>query len=221
MRPACRRRRRPGPASANGWRKSAAPEPGKVLKSLIAASPKVEALLTRPRRRLAISMGSGRRAIPRVSLRILDANPDEHFAALLNDSARAVAATKDEDKAMRLLRRMKSEAALLIALADIGGVWPVMRTTRALTELADTAVSSAVGFLLRDAATRGRFKPRNAAAAGARLGLHRARDGQDGRLRAQLFERHRSHRVLRARNRRADRRRRGRGDSTSASPAGW
>ena len=28
---------------------------------------------------------------------------------------------------MRLLRRMKAEAALLIALADIGGVWPVMR----------------------------------------------------------------------------------------------
>ena len=31
---------------------------------------------------------------------------------------------------MRLLRRMKAEAALLIALADIGGVWPVMRVTR-------------------------------------------------------------------------------------------
>ena len=45
---------------------------------------------------------------------------------------------------MRLLRRMKAEAALLIALADIGGVWPVMRATRALTELADTAVGAAV-----------------------------------------------------------------------------
>ena len=52
---------------------------------------------------------------------------------------------------MRLLRRMKAEAALLIALADIGGVWPVMRTTQALTELADTAVAAAVRFLLRDA----------------------------------------------------------------------
>src|SRR5262245_31108758 len=38
-----------------------------------------------------------------------------------------------------------------------------MRTTRALTELANTAVSSAVGFQLRDAMRRGRFKPRNAA----------------------------------------------------------
>ncbi len=60
---------------------------------------------------------------------------------------------------MRLLRRMKAEAALLIALADIGGVWPVMRATRALTELADTAIRAAVRFLLRDAAARGRLKP--------------------------------------------------------------
>ena len=30
---------------------------------------------------------------------------------------------------MRILRVMKAEAALLIALADIGGVWEVMRVT--------------------------------------------------------------------------------------------
>ena len=60
---------------------------------------------------------------------------------------------------MRLLRRMKAEAALLIALADIGGVWPVMRAARALTEVADTAIVAAVRFLLRDAAARGRLKP--------------------------------------------------------------
>ena len=45
-------------------------------------------------------------------------------------------------EAMRHLRRMKAEAALLIALADIGGVWPVMRATHALTELADAAVDA-------------------------------------------------------------------------------
>ena len=49
---------------------------------------------------------------------------------------------------MRLLRRMKAEASLLIALADIGGVWPVMRVTAALTELADAAVGAAVRHLL-------------------------------------------------------------------------
>ena len=52
---------------------------------------------------------------------------------------------------MRLLRRMKSEAALLIALCDIGGVWPVMQVTAALTELAvrlgaiGAALSAAAG----------------------------------------------------------------------------
>ena len=34
-----------------------------------------------------------------------------------------------EADVMQLLRRMKSEAALLIALCDIGGVWPVMQVT--------------------------------------------------------------------------------------------
>ena len=49
---------------------------------------------------------------------------------------------------------MKAHAALLIALADIGKVWPVMRVTAALTELADTALRAALRFLheRRDAA---------------------------------------------------------------------
>jgi glutamate-ammonia-ligase adenylyltransferase len=82
--------------------------------------------------------------------RLLQSDPDSHLAALLAQTARKIDATKDDAEAMALLRRMKSEVALLIALADIGGVWPVMRATRALTELADTAVSSAVRFLLPD-----------------------------------------------------------------------
>jgi [glutamine synthetase] adenylyltransferase / [glutamine synthetase]-adenylyl-L-tyrosine phosphorylase len=137
-------------------------EPGKALKKLLAASPKVEALLTglADGSPFLWDLASGN---PARLFRILDADSDAHFASLIAETARAVAATKDEDKAMRLLRLMKSEAALLIALADIGGAWPVMRTTRALTELADVAVSSAIGFLLRDAAKRGRYKPRDVA----------------------------------------------------------
>ena len=91
-------------------------------------------------------------------LRLLEADPDAHFTALLSENGRAVAATADEDEAMGLLRRMKAEAALLIALADIGGVWPVMRAARALTELADMAVDSAVRFILADAARAGLLK---------------------------------------------------------------
>src|SRR6267378_2877382 len=76
---------------------------------------------------------------------------------------RAGLSADNDDHAMRALRRGKAEAALLIALADIGGVWPVERVTRALTELADTAVRAAVRFLLREAAARGRLKPADVA----------------------------------------------------------
>ena len=53
---------------------------------------------------------------------------------------------------MRVLRRMKAQAALLIALADIGGVWPVARVTAALTDFADAAVDACRRF----SACRGR-----------------------------------------------------------------
>ena len=62
---------------------------------------------------------------------------------------------------MRLLRIMKAEAALLIALADIGGVWPVMQATRALTDLADAAVDAAARFVLAEAARAGRLTPKD------------------------------------------------------------
>ncbi|HBK07700.1 MAG TPA: bifunctional glutamine-synthetase adenylyltransferase/deadenyltransferase, partial [Acetobacteraceae bacterium] len=56
---------------------------------------------------------------------------------------------------------LKSEAALLIALCDIGGVWPVMRVTAALTDLAVASVQSALRFLLLQEAARGRMSPPN------------------------------------------------------------
>ena len=70
---------------------------------------------------------------------------------------RAADAASDDD-AMRDLRRAKAEAALLIALADIGGVWPVERVTRALTEFADAALGAAVRYLLRGAVAPGKLK---------------------------------------------------------------
>ena len=94
---------------------------------------------------------------PKRLLRLMDADPDKYLSALLADTRIAVDATEDEAEAMRLLRRMKAEAALLIALADIGGTWPVMRTTQALTDLADTAVNAAVRFVLAEAVRAGRL----------------------------------------------------------------
>jgi glutamate-ammonia-ligase adenylyltransferase len=56
---------------------------------------------------------------------------------------------------------MKAEAALLIALADIGGVWPVARVTRALTDVAEVALAASVRHLLRDAALRHKLNLRD------------------------------------------------------------
>jgi glutamate-ammonia-ligase adenylyltransferase len=129
---------------------------GKSLKALLAAHPTVNLLLqclaeNSPFLWELVSGDSAR------LLRLLDADPERHLAALLADTRRAVAATEDEAEAMRLLRRMKAEAALLIALADIGGAWPVMQAARALSDLADTAVDAAARFVLAAAARDGRL----------------------------------------------------------------
>ena len=105
------------------------------------------------------------------ALRLLACEPEPHLAALIETTRREVSAAASESDAMRLLRRMKSEAALLIALADIGCVWPVMRVTAALTELAVAAVQSALRFVLRQEAARGRLSPLNPDAAEDDSGL--------------------------------------------------
>ena len=93
------------------------------------------------------------------SLRILQGEPDRHLARLIEQTRQSVWTASNEAQAMHTLRRAKAEAALLIALCDIGGVWPVMQVTRALTDFAVTSVQSALHFLLQQEATRGRIVP--------------------------------------------------------------
>jgi len=88
-------------------------------------------------------------------VRILQCDPDARFAALMAEGADAICSAASDAEAARLLRRMKAEAALLIALADIAGIWPLARVTQALTELADAALTQALRFLLRNAAAQG------------------------------------------------------------------
>jgi glutamate-ammonia-ligase adenylyltransferase len=94
-------------------------------------------------------------------LRILQGEPDRHLAELIEETRHSVWTAPNEAQAMHVLRRAKAEAALLIALCDIGGVWPVMQITRALTDFAVTSVQSALHFLLQQEATRGRIVPPN------------------------------------------------------------
>jgi len=88
-------------------------------------------------------------------IRVLACDPEAHLAALIEATSRDVLAAASEADVMALLRRMKSEAALMIALCDIGGVWPVMRVTAALTDLAVNSVQAGLRFLLRQEVARG------------------------------------------------------------------
>jgi len=87
--------------------------------------------------------------------RLLAASPEASLDALIA----AIAARRDQSEAelMRALRQAKREAALLIALADLGGVWGVVEVTESLTRFADAAVSAALRFALSDYARAGRL----------------------------------------------------------------
>jgi len=60
---------------------------------------------------------------------------------------------------MRRLREVKRRASLLIALADLGGVWELDDVTGALTRLADAALNSSLRYAMIEAIGRGRFAP--------------------------------------------------------------
>lgn len=94
---------------------------------------------------------------PARGLRVFTCQPEDHVAALIAQARQEAAATADEAVIMQILRRLKAEAALLIALCDIGGVWTVRQVTGALTDVAVASVQCAVHFLLSQETDRGRL----------------------------------------------------------------
>jgi [glutamine synthetase] adenylyltransferase / [glutamine synthetase]-adenylyl-L-tyrosine phosphorylase len=95
--------------------------------------------------------------------RALSSVPEERFGALTEEMRARVAAAGAMPEAMRALRLFKADIALLVALCDLGGVWPVMEVTRRLSEVADAAVGAAVGFLISQARNRGEWLAPDAA----------------------------------------------------------
>jgi [glutamine synthetase] adenylyltransferase / [glutamine synthetase]-adenylyl-L-tyrosine phosphorylase len=92
----------------------------------------------------------------------------ERLARLLRDApedardrvlsrARAACTGVDEAAVMRELRQAKQDMALLLALADLGGVWDVPEVTAALADLADAALGASLRFLLAEEARKGRY----------------------------------------------------------------
>ena len=95
--------------------------------------------------------------------------PEAAFAALM-----AGLEEIPTDDLSRALRQMKRRAALLTALADLGGVWPTMTVTQALTDLADRAVDLCLKRLVADEIRRGKLpgaRPDDAASAGGMFAL--------------------------------------------------
>ncbi|MCX5493105.1 bifunctional [glutamine synthetase] adenylyltransferase/[glutamine synthetase]-adenylyl-L-tyrosine phosphorylase [Kaistia dalseonensis] len=90
-------------------------------------------------------------------LAILAADPDLRFREIC-ETVGASWRTGDLDHLMSGLRRARREVALLVALADLGGVWSVEQVTAALTGFADVAVSAAVAFLLAEAHAAGTIR---------------------------------------------------------------
>jgi glutamate-ammonia-ligase adenylyltransferase len=126
---------------------------GEALAALFAAAPKARELL------LAVASNSAhlREAATRDGERlhrVLSSDPAALVDGLIASLAEPAA---DEPSLRRRLRRVKAEAALAIALADVGGLWDVMEVTGALTRLADAAISAALRFLLREADAAGKL----------------------------------------------------------------
>jgi [glutamine synthetase] adenylyltransferase / [glutamine synthetase]-adenylyl-L-tyrosine phosphorylase len=113
-----------------------------LLAGVFGASPYLTGLIERDPARLLV---------------LLTTPPEERFADLCRDLVTAMGVAEALSDAMRLLRLFKGEVALLTALCDLAGIWPVMVVTRRLSEAADAAVSSAVRFLFGQAHKRGEW----------------------------------------------------------------
>jgi [glutamine synthetase] adenylyltransferase / [glutamine synthetase]-adenylyl-L-tyrosine phosphorylase len=142
------------------WLNDLAPEQAAAIGDLTARFPRAQSVL------LGIAEASPYlfdllRADGARAVRLLACDPQSHLAELIDATSREMSAASSEADVMQALRRMKSEAALLIALCDIGGVWPVMRVTAALTDIATASVQAALRYLLRQEAARGRLAPPN------------------------------------------------------------
>jgi glutamate-ammonia-ligase adenylyltransferase len=96
-------------------------------------------------------------ANPDRSARLLCEKPEISRNRILSE-IRAADGAADEAGLMQSLRKAKQEMALLLAFADLGGVWDVPTVTATLSDLADAAISSALRFMLRAESAAGKFK---------------------------------------------------------------
>src|SRR3977135_546917 len=140
------------------WLTDCAPEQAAAIADLIARFPRAKTILLGIAEFSPYLFDLARADAARL-IRLLACDPEAHLSSLIEKTTGDAFAAPSEIEIMHLLRRMKAEAALLIALCDIGAVWPVMRVTAALTDLAVASVQSALRYLLRKEAELGRITP--------------------------------------------------------------
>ncbi|UVF18216.1 bifunctional [glutamine synthetase] adenylyltransferase/[glutamine synthetase]-adenylyl-L-tyrosine phosphorylase [Microvirga terrae] len=87
--------------------------------------------------------------------------PEEAHRAIIDSQThlfrevRAGAMTRHD--AVRVFRQNRNAHALLVALADIGGLWGTEQVTQALSDFADASVTGGVNLVLTEAADLGRI----------------------------------------------------------------
>jgi glutamate-ammonia-ligase adenylyltransferase len=96
---------------------------------------------------------------PDILDRLFDTPLDRRLEQVAAEAA-AVALQDDlsEKQLMTMLRRLKLEAHVLIALDELAGAVEAEVTVRRLSELADACVAASVAFLLRDAHGQGKLR---------------------------------------------------------------
>ncbi|MBI1365791.1 MAG: bifunctional [glutamine synthetase] adenylyltransferase/[glutamine synthetase]-adenylyl-L-tyrosine phosphorylase [Alphaproteobacteria bacterium] len=85
---------------------------------------------------------------------LMAAPPRESLAAVIEEAGRA-GDLADREAQSAALRAAKDKAALLIALAEIAGVWTSLEAGAALSDFADAAVNAALRGALRGLASKG------------------------------------------------------------------
>ena len=88
---------------------------------------------------------------------MLEKQPEDVMDGLIAGLRSDLPTAAGAGEAGRLLRRAKSRAALLIALADLAGAWTLEQVTGALTAIADTACESAADWLLAQQVSAGKL----------------------------------------------------------------
>jgi [glutamine synthetase] adenylyltransferase / [glutamine synthetase]-adenylyl-L-tyrosine phosphorylase len=146
------------------------PDQAARLAAIIADAPPVAALLAGVFAHSPF-LAQIMRLAPAALIETLCAEPSERLDALLADAQLALAEASDIADAMAPLRHLRRDMALLVALADIGGLWCVDEVIAALARTADAAVKLAIDVVLRQAGELGRITLADVADPGPGSGL--------------------------------------------------